>query len=42
MIYGYIDESKKFDKKFADWASDYSKQVHNDYEAYRKYLEGEN
>lgn len=41
MIYGYLDESKKFSKKMADWAQVYSKQVHQDYLAFQKYLRGE-
>lgn len=41
MIYGYLKESKKFSKKMADWAETYSKQVHEDYDAFAKYLRGE-
>ncbi|GGV13820.1 hypothetical protein FC77_GL000549 [Lactobacillus acetotolerans DSM 20749 = JCM 3825] len=38
MIYGYIAESKKFDKHFTDWATAYSKQVHKDYATFKNYL----
>jgi len=38
MIYGYIAESKKFDKHFTDWATAYSKQVHKDYATFKHYL----
>ena len=41
MIYGYVENSKKFSKKMADWAQAYSKQVHQDYQAFQKYLRGE-
>lgn len=41
MIYGYVEESKKFSKKMADWAQAYSKQVQQDYLAFQKYLRGE-
>lgn len=41
MIYGYLQESKQFDKYMADWAVSYSKQVEKDYEEFQKYLRGE-
>ena len=41
MIYGYLQESRQFDKCMADWAVAYSKQVEQDYEAFTKYLRGE-
>lgn len=41
MIYGYLQESKQFDKCMADWAVAYSRQVEQDYEAFMKYLRGE-
>lgn len=41
MIYGYLQESKQFDKCMANWAVAYSKQVEQDYEAFTKYLRGE-
>ena len=41
MVYGYLQESKQFDKYMADWAVAYSKQVEQDYEAFVKYLRGE-
>lgn len=41
VIYGYLQESKKFSKYMADWAVDYSKQVHKDYDSFQKYLRGE-
>lgn len=41
MIYGYIDASKKFAKNMTQWALDYAEQVHQDYDAFEKYLRGE-
>lgn len=41
MIAGYLGASKKFAKNMKKWAVAYSKQVHEDYQAYDKYLQGE-
>lgn len=41
MIFGYLDECKKFSEHMTAWAKDYSKQVHDDYESFGKYLRGE-
>ncbi|GAA3639816.1 DUF2252 domain-containing protein [Lactobacillus hamsteri] len=41
MIYGYLNKSKKFSKNMAIWAEDYSKQVHQDFDDFAKYLRGE-
>lgn len=41
LIYGYIHASDQFPKYMADWAVSYSKQVHEDYNSFQKYLRGE-
>lgn len=41
MIYGYLENSKNFAENFANWTIAYSKQVHQDYLAFQKYLRGE-
>lgn len=41
LIYGYIQASDQFSKYMADWAVSYSKQVHEDYNSFQKYLRGE-
>lgn len=41
LIYGYIQASDQFPKNMAGWAVSYSKQVHEDYNSFQKYLRGE-
>lgn len=36
-----LKANQKFAKNMTAWAKDYSKQVHKDYVAYDKYLQGE-
>lgn len=41
MIYGYLDNTKKFSKNITTWTKLYSQQVHKDYDLFEKYLRGE-
>lgn len=40
IIYGYLDGQKILDSGLANWAWEYSKQVHKDYDAFQAYLSG--
>lgn len=41
MIVGYLSECKDFSKYMVTWAKSYAEQVHQDFETYKNYLQGE-